>query len=109
MGFRGSSLGLGPSPNFAWSGPRPLDAAPKKHLGRLVSSPQADNFEKRAEWKEEESKWVLAPPPVEAWASKRPLSTPGLRRPETEYARHRKQHGRRRPKSLTRRDGARLG
>ena len=50
-----------------------------------------ERIKKRAVWDQNKNTYVLSTKNVAPMVLKRPVSLPGLRRPETEYARHRKQ------------------
>lgn len=58
----------------------------------FVPSDRASALEARAKWSEESDTWTLRAYKQQADLEKRPLSAPHLKRPETEYARHRKQY-----------------
>jgi kinesin family member 3B len=63
-------------------------------IANFVPEETAKSIEKRSVWKDEEDSWYI--PKVEFSGNKvrahRPISSTKLRRPETEYARHRKQY-----------------
>mmetsp|Transcript_19778 Transcript_19778/g.68112 ORF Transcript_19778/g.68112 Transcript_19778/m.68112 type:complete len:758 (+) Transcript_19778:214-2487(+) len=58
----------------------------------FVPAAAAAALEARTQFSEEKDAWSLRPPLPDARLGKRPLSAPHLPRPETEYARHRKQY-----------------
>ena len=61
-------------------------------LDLFVPPDRCAALEDRTVWQDESDSWTLKAGGDDPRTSKRPLSAPGLRRPETEYARHRKQY-----------------
>ncbi|KAH8057559.1 hypothetical protein JL722_6640 [Aureococcus anophagefferens] len=61
-------------------------------LELFVPPDRCKAFEDRTVWQDDKDAWSLEGSGRDARAAKRPTSAPGLRRPETEYARHRKQY-----------------
>jgi kinesin family protein 3/17 len=63
-------------------------------IQNFIPEETAKSIEKRASWNNEEEAWMI--PKIELSGNKirtnRPISSNKLRRPETEYARHRKQY-----------------
>ena len=58
----------------------------------FVPPGDAKKIEARAVWDDDAETYSLRPKEAAPARVKRPISAPGLRRPETEYARHRKQY-----------------
>ena len=61
-------------------------------LELFVPPDRCKALEDRTVWQDDKDAWSLEGSGRDARAAKRPTSAPGLRRPETEYARHRKQY-----------------
>jgi len=61
-------------------------------LELFVPPDRCKALEDRTVWQDDKDAWSLEGSGRDARAARRPTSAPGLRRPETEYARHRKQY-----------------